>query len=140
MAETAFTVNFTLGLVTLESVAVILAVPLPSAVTEPFAKMAATAVLELVQVTLEVISADEPSEYVPIAANCRVAPKPKSVGKTGVTAMEDNADEDVITVKVTAGLVIPDWLAVMLVLPTAIPVAEPEVILAIELFELVQVT
>jgi hypothetical protein len=54
--------------------------------------------------------------------------------------MEDNADEDVITVKVTAGLVIPDWLAVMLVLPTAIPVAEPEVILAIELFELVQVT
>ena len=54
--------------------------------------------------------------------------------------MEDKFDAEVITVKVTAGLVIPDSLAVMLVLPTATPVANPVAMLAIELFELVQVT
>jgi hypothetical protein len=54
--------------------------------------------------------------------------------------MEDNPDAEVITVNVTEGLVIPDWLAVMLVLPIATPVANPVAILAMELFELVQVT
>src|SRR5271157_2861242 len=92
MDETAFTVNFKLGLVTPERAAVILAVPLPSPVAAPFAKTAATAVFELVHVTLEVISAVVPSAYVPRAANGRDAPTPKSAGKAGVTAMEDNPD------------------------------------------------
>jgi len=54
--------------------------------------------------------------------------------------MEDNPDAEVITVKVTDGLVIPDSLAVMLVLPIATPVAKPVAMPAIELFELIQVT
>lgn len=140
IAETAFTVNFKLGLVTPERTAVMLVVPLPSPVTAPFAKIAATDEFELVQVTLEVMSAVVPSVYVPTAANCSDAPTPKSEGKAGVTAIEAKPDVEVITVKVTAGLVIPDSLAVMLVLPTATPVAKPVAMPAIELFELVQVT
>ena len=57
MEETALTVNFKLGLVTPERTAVMLVVPLPSPVTAPFAKIAATDEFELVQVTLEVMSA-----------------------------------------------------------------------------------
>ena len=54
--------------------------------------------------------------------------------------MEVRFDTEVITVKVIAGLVIPDSVAVILVLPTATPAAIPLAILAIVLFELVQVT
>jgi hypothetical protein len=54
--------------------------------------------------------------------------------------IEDNPDAEVITVKVTDGLVIPDSLAVILVLPIVTPVAKPVAMPAMELFELVQVT
>ena len=43
--------------------------------------------MELFQVTLEVMSAVDLSEYTPIALNCLVAPTTKSVGMVGVTAI-----------------------------------------------------
>ena len=63
----------------------------------------------------------EPSQLYPVAVNCSVEPTAKLFGGLGVTIIEDR----VITDKVTDGLVIPSKVAVILVVPTARPLAEP---------------
>ena len=66
-----------------------------------------------------------------MAANCLKAPTANTLDGDGgvtVTAMEDNVG---LTVRVTAGLVTPERLAVISVVPTATPVATPEDIVTI---------
>ena len=63
----------------------------------------------------------EPSQLYPMAVNCSVEPTAKLPGGFGVTKIEDS----VITDTVTGELVIPSKVAVILVVPTAKPVAEP---------------
>ena len=63
----------------------------------------------------------EPSQLYPIAVNCSGEPTAKLFGGLGVTIIEDR----VITNKVTDELVIPSRVAVILVVPTARPLAEP---------------
>ena len=57
-----------------ENDAVICVFPSAAAVTNPFEEMVATAVSELFQITPEVISLVDLSEYVPVAVNCWVVP------------------------------------------------------------------
>ena len=136
----AITVKLTNGLVISDKAAVILILPIAAAVATPAEEIVAIFVSELVQVTLEVISAVEPSTYVPVATNTCVEPTPKISGVAGVIAMDDKAGAGT-TVKVTAGLVVPERVAVMLVFPTAMPVATPaEDIVAILVSELIHAT
>jgi hypothetical protein len=57
-----------------ENDAVICVLPKASAVTNPLEEMVATVVSELFQITPEVISLVDLSEYVPVAVNCWVVP------------------------------------------------------------------
>ena len=115
----------------------ILALPAATPVTIPSEDMVATFVSELVQVTGEVINETTPLEKVPTATNRWVDPTVKSAGEAGDTAMEDN----VATGNFAAGLVNPDMSAVISVLPSPIPVANPlEDIVATLGAELTQVT
>ena len=57
-----------------ENDAVICVLPKAAAVTNPLEEMAATVVSELFQITPEVISFVDLSEYVPVAVNCWVVP------------------------------------------------------------------
>ena len=88
----AITVKLTAGLITPDRVAEILVVPAAIPVAKPsLGVMVAMAVLELAQLTCEVISAVDPSEYVPVAVNCWVEPIAKLAGvASSVIAMEDN--------------------------------------------------
>ena len=65
--------------------------------------------LSLVQVTLSVISAVEPSAYVPVAVNWVIAPTARFAGDGGATVMEINLGEGVFAkqaVSPSAGAVI----------------------------------
>jgi hypothetical protein len=55
-----------------------------------------------------------------------VEPTTNSSGVSGVTAIELSVGSGIITVRVTAGLTIPDKDAMILVVPAAIPLASPE--------------
>ena len=84
-----------------------------------------------------------PSEYVPVAVNCRVEPAAKLAGEAGATSIEDNvgADTETITAKPTAKLVTPDRAAVILAVPGATPVARPaESIVAVPVLSLAHST
>jgi hypothetical protein len=70
------------------------AAPAAMAVACPLPLMVATGVLVEVQETAWVISWVDPSEFVPMATNCWVAP----TGMDGITAMEDRVAE--VTVRV----------------------------------------
>lgn len=61
-------------------------------VAMPVESTAATSVVvvSLAQVTCEVMSAVEPSEYFPVAVNALVVPTVKLAGEVGDTAIEDN--------------------------------------------------
>ena len=84
------------------------------------------------------ISAVVPSEYVPTASNCCVAPVARIAGVAGVTAMEDNVTA-ATTGNATEELVTPSKAAVILAVPAATPVATPlESIVAAAVLELVQ--
>ena len=72
-----------------DSIAVILAVPVATPVAKPVESILATLVLLLAQVTCDVISAVEPSEYVPVAVNAWVEPI-GTVYNIGATAIEDS--------------------------------------------------
>jgi hypothetical protein len=72
----------------------------------------------------------EPSQLYPMAVNCSAEPTAKLSGGFGVTKIEDS----VITDKVTGGLVIPFRVAVISVVPTARPVAEPPESMVANLF------
>ena len=87
--------NFTTGKVTAwllisSKDALISVLPGTIPVTTPLAEMVAISVSELAQVTRDVMSAVDPSEYVPVAVNCCREPMCKLFGSDGLKAMDDN--------------------------------------------------
>ena len=100
-------------------VAVILASPGATLVAKPDEDMVAALVVSLAHVTLEVISAVEPSEYVPVAENCWLEPTFKLAGEAGAIVMEDNVD-----VGVTVVVNVDDWLDVFVDEHAAIPIVK----------------
>src|SRR2546426_4879188 len=109
----------------LPSVAVIVAVPAPSAVARPFDPLAllivATPGLDELQVTWVVRSCIVLSLKVPVAVNCRVSPSGR-LGLAGVTAIVDRV------AAVTVSVVFPETspkVAVIVVEPTATELASP---------------
>jgi hypothetical protein len=102
-------------------VAVMVVVPAATAVASPLLLIVAVAGLDEVQVTELVISWVVPSENVPVAVNCWVAP-PVTFGLAGVTAMEDRVAEP--TVRSVLPETVPE-VAVMVVVPAARAVASP---------------
>jgi hypothetical protein len=99
--------------------------PAAMAVTRPLVETIATPALELDHVTSEVTSAIVPSEYVPVALNCRVSPTVKADGDDGEIATEERVLLLDVTVKVITSLVTPERDAVIDVMPSATPVASP---------------
>ena len=89
----------------------------------PEASIVAMLLLLEDQVAVPVMSFVLPSVNVPLAVNCWVCPK-AMVGFSGATAIDTNLAG--ITVKIWAGLVIPSLATVILVVPTATDVANPE--------------
>jgi hypothetical protein len=81
--------------------AVIVAVPVAAAVAEPLEPaallIAATVVLDELQVTEAVTSCVELSEKVPVAVNCWLVPR-GALGWTGVTAMDTSVAEVIVAV------------------------------------------
>ena len=120
----ATTVKLTTGLVMSDKAAVILVLPIAAPFATPAEDIVAILISELTHVTLEVMSAVVPSAYFPVATNTCEEPTPKISGVAGVTAIDDKAGAGT-TFKVTTGLVLPETVAVMLVLPTVTPVAKP---------------
>jgi hypothetical protein len=94
----AITVKGTDGLVIPFKDAVMLAVPAVTPLAKPKSSMVAIGVESLVHVTSELMSAVEPSEYVPVAVNCWVEPTAKLAGEAGATAIEDNVGALVVAV------------------------------------------
>jgi hypothetical protein len=82
--------NVTAVLLILDKAAVISVFPGAKPLAKPLEEMVAAVLFELFQVTLEVISEVDLSEYVPVALNCCVEPACKLLGCVGVIAMEDN--------------------------------------------------
>jgi hypothetical protein len=121
MEVTDITIRVKLALVTPSRVAVMLVVPAVTPVVKPAELIVAVVEVSLAHVTRELRSAVEPSEYVPVAVNCCVEPTIRLAGVEGVTAMEDN----VITVKLIAWLVIPSTVAVMSAVPVPVALAMP---------------
>jgi hypothetical protein len=78
--------------------AVMLAVPTVTPLANPKSSIVAIGVESLVHVTSELMSAIEPSEYVPVALNCWVEPTAKLAGEAGATAIEDNVGVFVVAV------------------------------------------
>jgi len=110
--------------VTAPIVAVISAVPCPTVVTSPvvFPIVATVSVSEL-HCTVLVITCVLPSLYVPVAVNCCVVPKAID-GEAGVMAMDTNVA--VVIVSVVDPVTDPE-LALIVVVPCDIPVANPTV-------------
>ena len=118
-------------------VAVMIAEPTVTAVVRPPVLTVATAVFDEVQVTEMVISWVVPSENVPVAVNCWVAPTDR-LGLDGVTAMDDRVAE--FTVTVVLPEIVPE-VAVMVVTPVVRAVARPLLLtVAIVVSEELQVT
>ena len=125
----AVTVNVWGGLVIPDRLAVMLVVPTDRVFARPVALIADTAGLLEFQVAVFVISSVEPSLNEPIAVNCCVNPYPFArFGLVGVTAIDCNVA--VVTVNAWAELVIPDKLAVILVVPAATGLASPVAVIA----------
>jgi len=101
--------------------AVIITVPAATAVANPLVLMVATEGLDEPQVTDSVILWLDPSENVPVAVNCWVAPTSR-LGLDGVTPMEDRVAE--ITVNVTLAEKVSE-VAVIVEVPAATAVAKP---------------
>ena len=73
-----------------------------------------------------VTAPDDPSEKCPVAENCCVAPTATdAVG--GATVIEVRVGAVAVTVRLTPGEVTPFMAAVIVVAPTATPVASPRV-------------
>jgi hypothetical protein len=102
-------------------VAVMVAAPTVTVVARPVLLMVATDGFDEVQVTCAVISSVVPSEYVPMAMNCRLTPT-GMLGAAGVTAMEDRVAA--VPVRVVFPEILP-WVAVMVAAPTVTVVARP---------------
>ena len=117
----ATTFNFTAALFNPDRATVISALPAATPVAIPSEDMVAILVSELLQITVDVIIETTPFENVPVATNLWTEPTVKSAGEAGDTAIEDNT----ATGSVATGLVMPENVAVMSVLPSLIPVANP---------------
>ena len=76
--------------------AMILVSPGTMPVARPDEDIVAIEVSELLQVASSVMSAVEPSEYVPMASNCWVKPSFKLGDGEGATAIEDNVGKDLV--------------------------------------------
>ena len=112
-------------------------VPTATAVARPLLLTVATAVLEELQVTRAVISWLVQSEYVPVAANCWMAPT-VMLGLTKVTDIEDRVGD--VTVRVVPPEMLPE-VAVMVAAPAATAVAKPLLLtVATDVLEELQVT
>ena len=118
----AVAVSMSLGEVIPFRLAVILLVPVFTAVAKPLGLIVATDGVPEAHVTWLVRSIIEPSEKVPVAVNCCVSPLGTD-GFTGATAIVCNVAA--VTVSVSAAEVTPSKLAVMLLVPTPTPVARP---------------
>jgi hypothetical protein len=106
------------------SVAVIVVVPGATEVAKPLASMVAAAEFEELQITDFVQSCVVPSKYVPVTANCWVAPFAAMLGFTGVIAR----DESAVTVNVAAGVAatpVIGSVAVIVVVPGATAATKP---------------
>jgi hypothetical protein len=101
--------------------AVIAAAPAATPVASPLALTVTTVVAAEVHATEAVISCDVPSEYAPIAVNCRVSPMAMP-GSEGVTVIDSKVA--VVTVSVVSPETAPD-VAVIFAVPTATPLARP---------------
>lgn len=112
---------------TFPDVAVIVDVPAPIAVANPFKpwamEMIATDVFDEVQVAVAVRSCAVLSENTPSAVNCKLLPMPTMLGLDGVTIMD--VSSAAVTVRVTALDVTPLKLALTDVLPIKRAVARP---------------
>ena len=118
-------------------VAVMVAVPAPTAVTRPLASTVATAVLELLQTAVELRSWTLKSLKKPVAVICWVVLTPRVRG-VGSTVMELSVA--VVTVRSVEPLT-PAVVAVIVAVPTATPVARPAgETVATAVLELVQAT
>jgi hypothetical protein len=121
----------------LPEVAVMVEVPAATAVARPLLLTVAIDVFDELQVTWVVISWVVPSENVPVAVNCWVAPT-VWLGLDGVTAMDDRVAE--FTVRIVFPEIVPE-VAVMVVTPVARAVARPLLLtVAIDVFDELQVT
>ena len=121
----------------LPEVAVMVEVPAATAVARPLLLTVAIDVFDELQVTWVVISWVVPSENVPVAVNCWVAPTDR-LGLDGVTAMDDRVAE--FTVRIVFPEIVPE-VAVMVVTPVARAVARPLLLtVAIDVFDELQVT
>ena len=101
--------------------AVIAAEPVAPPVASPVASTVTTVVAAEVHATEEVMSCDVPSEYAPIAVNCRVSPT-AIPGSAGVTVIDSKVA--VVTVNVVSPETEPD-VAVIFAVPAATPLARP---------------
>jgi hypothetical protein len=137
----AVTVSTSAGDVTLPWVAVMLLVPTLTPVARPPAAIVATAGVADAHVAVAVRFCVLLSVNVPVAVNCCVRPLAID-GLTGVTAIDFKVAA--VTVSTSTGEVTPFKLAVMLLVPTATPVARPPdaplVMVATEVVADVQVT
>ena len=106
--------------------AVIVAVPIDSPVATPGDTTVPTAMASELHVTVLLMSRLVPSEYVPVATKVCVKPI-GTVAVAGVTAIELNVAA--VTVKV-AEPDLPSNVAVMTDVPTATPIARPDVTVA----------
>ena len=136
MSAAGFTVSSVEPLIEF-TLAPIVADPVAAPLARPVALTDATVGLEELHDALAVKSLDEPSLYVPVAANCSV--KPLAIaGFAGVTAMDTKVGA--VTVSTSTGLTTLPSVAVMLLVPWTIPVAKPAaVMVATEVFEEAQV-
>jgi hypothetical protein len=118
-------------------VAVMVGVPAEKAVARPLLLTVAIDVSVELQVTCVVILKLVPSEYVPVAVNCWVAPI-GMLGLAGVINMEERVAE--FTVRVVLPEIVPE-VAVIVALPAAMAVAWPLLLMvATGAFEELQVT
>ena len=108
--------KLTAGLLTPNRTALILAVPTTTPVALPVESIVTVPVVSMTQATRAVISPVEPSEYVPVAVNCWVAPIAKLAGEADSTSKATNVGADAVAtvVKLTIGLVMPDRVALIL--------------------------
>ena len=83
------TVKLTVGLITPNSADLILAFPAATPVALPVASIVTVPAVSMTHATWAVISPVEPSAYVPVAVNCRVAPIAKLTGEAGSILIED---------------------------------------------------
>lgn len=108
-----------------EDVAVMVTVPAETAAARPVLLIDASPTFDDCQVTDVVMFCVELSEKVPVAVNCCVVPLARE-GLAGVTAMDTRVAG--LTVKVVVPETAPaavETVAVIVVVPTAVPVASP---------------